>query len=682
MQDVDRIVSSGVEADSGGQTELCLNQHELAALSDAESEQVKALWRRLQHLPETVEEALEQDDNACLYDDVGSLVRYVRARQGDVARAEEMIRHTAAWRKEFNLSALRRGEYSSTIATENATGKIYVRGFDLRGRPLLYMKPRNEQSSDAIGIVQHLVYNMERAMACITCQEAQEKAVVNLADTQARKMVLLCDFADTGSSNLVPLSVAREIMRIMQDHYPEKLGNAFFINVPWLAMRFLSAVWPFVDPVTQEKIQFLTLEGEELSEWMSKYCDLAVLEPEFGGTAAEPFDSHTYLQAANNPGVGAEFGLEFQEQLVIGLPNVEIKGGMANKAQMWRMISDSRVMALAQKERGIARDLVFKLADDREWAAEEQSAAFNDAGVLLRFLRASHWKSMEALRRLKATVRWRKAFGIAALCAGAPADLLAQENARGRIFVRGSDRSGRPILVVRLRYPDLRRGEDYIRHAVYCIERAVACLDRREAMVDIGNVGPGSHADDQVFEVQEAAGKFTLLIDFTDYAPQNRPKLGTARAVLNILRDHYPERLGRAILLGPPPHVAAWWRLMSRSRNIPRELLQHSTIIPGPPERFANRLESIIDRGLLERCLVDSAKHAFDSAVFLSTPAADAGVFGSEFEAQLAVAKGSCGPSSWVNGVRGRLATDAAKNQSVWQLLDSLFGSGSGLALW
>lgn len=47
-----------------------------------------------------------------------------------------------------------------------------------------------------------------------------------------------------------------QVLNILQDHYPERLGRAFVINVPFLLNAFYSMINPFVDPVTREKLKF------------------------------------------------------------------------------------------------------------------------------------------------------------------------------------------------------------------------------------------------------------------------------------------------------------------------------------------------------------------------------------------------------------------------------------------
>jgi len=52
------------------------------------------------------------------------------------------------------------------------------------------------------------------------------------------------------------MSTALAVLHILQDHYPERLGLALIINIPFLVNAFFKVVMPFVDPVTRQKVKF------------------------------------------------------------------------------------------------------------------------------------------------------------------------------------------------------------------------------------------------------------------------------------------------------------------------------------------------------------------------------------------------------------------------------------------
>jgi len=46
------------------------------------------------------------------------------------------------------------------------------------------------------------------------------------------------------------------VLNILQNHYPERLGLALILNVPWIVDVFFKMIKPFIDPVTREKMKF------------------------------------------------------------------------------------------------------------------------------------------------------------------------------------------------------------------------------------------------------------------------------------------------------------------------------------------------------------------------------------------------------------------------------------------
>jgi hypothetical protein len=47
-----------------------------------------------------------------------------------------------------------------------------------------------------------------------------------------------------------------QILHILQTYYPERLGRAYIINIPWLLSAFFKIIMPLVDPVTREMVKF------------------------------------------------------------------------------------------------------------------------------------------------------------------------------------------------------------------------------------------------------------------------------------------------------------------------------------------------------------------------------------------------------------------------------------------
>merc|ERR1712194_95434 len=183
------------------------------------------------------------------------------------------------------------------------------------GRPVLYMRPASENTFSFTGALQHLVYCMERVVACIERWSAEgQEEHAELANATPGKMALLVDFTGYSLFSQISSSTAMAVLDILQNHYPERLGQAFLVSPPWIFNGLWTIVSPFVDPVTYEKIQFVTEEGAARSERLGKSFDISQLEESLGGDDPRPFDSHIFLNTQDD---FTEFGLEFNQQLDI-----------------------------------------------------------------------------------------------------------------------------------------------------------------------------------------------------------------------------------------------------------------------------------------------------------------------------------------------------------------------------
>lgn len=78
--------------------------------------------------------------------------------------------------------------------------------------------------------------------------------------------------------------------------------------------------------------------------------------------------------------------------------------------------------------------------------------------------------------------------------------------------------------------------DNQMRHLVYLIENAILNLP----------------------EDQE---QMSWLIDFTGWSLSNSPPIKSARETINILQNHYPERLAVAFLYNPPRIFEAFWKV-------------------------------------------------------------------------------------------------------------------------
>lgn len=125
--------------------------------------------------------------------------------------AEQRLAGTLTWRREYGVEGLT----ADYISPENETGKQLILGYDNNARPCQYLNPGRQNTKPSPRQVQHLVYMLERT--------------IDLQVPGQETLALLINFKSGGSS-APPISQGREVLNILQTHYPERLGRALIIN--------------------------------------------------------------------------------------------------------------------------------------------------------------------------------------------------------------------------------------------------------------------------------------------------------------------------------------------------------------------------------------------------------------------------------------------------------------------
>ncbi|KAI0398295.1 cral trio domain-containing protein [Xylariaceae sp. FL0594] len=177
------------------------------------------------------------------------LLRYLRATKWHEHEAEKRLIGTLTWRREYGVDNLA----PDHISPENETGKQVIVGFDKQGRPCHYLNPGRQNTEVSPRQVEHMVFMLERS--------------IDLTPPEQEKVCLVIDFK-TGAkrTNTAPgIGQGREVLHILQTHYPERLGRALILNVPWVVWGFFKLITPFIDPLTKEKLKF----NEDMTQYVA-----------------------------------------------------------------------------------------------------------------------------------------------------------------------------------------------------------------------------------------------------------------------------------------------------------------------------------------------------------------------------------------------------------------------------
>ncbi|GMN29511.1 hypothetical protein TIFTF001_002450 [Ficus carica] len=207
----------------------------------------------------------------------GCLGRYLEARNWNVEKSKKMLEVSLKWRETFKPEEIRWGE----VAHEGETGKVSKANFhDRLGRPVLIMRPGMQNTNSPEGNIRHLVYLLENS-------------VLNLPEDQ-EQMSWLVDFTGFSLNTNVPVKTARDIINILQNHYPERLAVVFLYNPPRIFQAFYKAVRYFLDPKTSQKVKFVYPKNKDSVELMKTFFDINNLPSEFGGSATLKYDHEEF----------------------------------------------------------------------------------------------------------------------------------------------------------------------------------------------------------------------------------------------------------------------------------------------------------------------------------------------------------------------------------------------------
>ncbi|KAJ4883817.1 Sec14p-like phosphatidylinositol transfer family protein [Raphanus sativus] len=163
-----------------------------------------------------------------------------------------------------------------------------------------------------------------------------------------------------------------------------------------------------------------------------------------------------------------------------------------------------------------------------------RSSLYCSDPCLKRYLEARNWNVGKAKKMLEETLKWRSTFKPEEI----RWDEVSGEGETGKVYKAGfHDRSGRTVLILRPGLQNTKSLDNQMKHLVYLIENAIMNLP----------------------EDQE---QMSWLIDFTDWSLSTSVPIKSARETINILQNHYPERLAVAFLYNPPRLFEAFWKIV------------------------------------------------------------------------------------------------------------------------
>jgi len=111
---------------------------------------------------------------------------------------------------------------------------------------------------------------------------------------EAEQVTWLVDTSSFGFKNMDSSGskMAYDLINILNNYYPERLGTLFILYAPWVFSVFYNLVSPFLNPHTVAKIFFLSGNDKEK---LLQYIDEDQLEKEYLGTSDNLYNHDNYM---------------------------------------------------------------------------------------------------------------------------------------------------------------------------------------------------------------------------------------------------------------------------------------------------------------------------------------------------------------------------------------------------
>jgi len=148
-------------------------------------------------------------------------------------------------------------------------------------------------------------------------------------------------------------------------------------------------------------------------------------------------------------------------------------------------------------------------------------------------------------------------------------------------IITGFDKDARPIIYMRPGRENTQTSPRQIRHLIYNLERAIDLMPEGQEQV-------------------------AIIVDYKSATSSNTPSISTGLKVLNILQNHYVERLGRGLVVNMP-----WWINAFFSGIQP-----FMDPITRDKIRFNPKLTELIDPSQLDKEYGGTYNFQFDSKVY------------------------------------------------------------------
>jgi hypothetical protein len=171
-----------------------------------------------------------------------AVLRFLRGRKDDEEKGYRALIKHLEWRKEHNVDTI--AQDISKFEHELKSGKMVVEGYDLHGRPTIFVSAHkhNKYHRNLEELQMLIIYTMEEILKKARPEEER---------------IMICFDLSGFSLSCMDYDAVKLLVNILQFNYPDTLHLALVINSPWMFSACWAIIRPWLDPITAAKALFV-----------------------------------------------------------------------------------------------------------------------------------------------------------------------------------------------------------------------------------------------------------------------------------------------------------------------------------------------------------------------------------------------------------------------------------------
>ncbi|CAL1296159.1 unnamed protein product [Larinioides sclopetarius] len=210
--------------------------------------------------------------------------RFLKAREFDLPKAEDMLRKSIAWRKQYEVDTLLTNYTPPEVLTKYYP--VSLLGFDKDGFPVRYVDFATDQkgiynSVKKSDLIKYCLYLLEKDAELLKMQSQKcGKPITKVSYIYNFEGMTISKATDRTSIELLLLGT-----RIFQDNYPERIREIYVIN----AAAYFSILFSVVKSLAPQLFNKVYILGAE--KWREELLDVIDADelPGFlGGNKTDP----------------------------------------------------------------------------------------------------------------------------------------------------------------------------------------------------------------------------------------------------------------------------------------------------------------------------------------------------------------------------------------------------------